>query len=121
MQVGFETEGTAIYDTMQFVKNEVSHFLLDTTPNKSVMVYCSFAAYSEESHKAYELLRMQINTVGVGVAIGQACMLLSAGTKGKRFMLPHATGVLVARPLCGSDSHPPPAFCLCRGPLVQMK
>lgn len=23
-QVGFETEGTAIYDTMQFVKNEVS-------------------------------------------------------------------------------------------------
>ena len=24
MQVGFETEGTAIYDTMRFVKNEVS-------------------------------------------------------------------------------------------------
>ncbi len=34
----------------------------------------------------------QIHTVGVGVAIGQSCMLLSAGTKGKRFMLPHATG-----------------------------
>ena len=34
----------------------------------------------------------QVHTVGVGVAIGQACMLLSAGTKGKRFMLPHATG-----------------------------
>lgn len=24
--------------------------------------------------------------------MGQACMLLSAGHKGKRFMLPHATG-----------------------------
>ena len=24
LQVGFETEGTAIFDTMQFVKNEVS-------------------------------------------------------------------------------------------------
>ena len=35
---------------------------------------------------------VQVHTVGVGVAIGQACMLLSAGTKGKRFMLPHATG-----------------------------
>lgn len=35
---------------------------------------------------------LQINTVGVGVAIGQSCMILSAGTKGKRFMLPHATG-----------------------------
>ena len=33
-----------------------------------------------------------MHTVGVGVAIGQSCMLLSAGTKGKRFMLPHATG-----------------------------
>ncbi|GAB4817093.1 hypothetical protein N2152v2_004139 [Parachlorella kessleri] len=55
--VGFETEGTAIYDTMCFVKNEV-------------------------------------HTVGVGVAIGQSCMLLSAGAKGKRFMLEHATAML---------------------------
>lgn len=55
--VGFETEGTAIYDTMCFIKNEV-------------------------------------HTVGVGVAIGQSCMLLSAGEKGKRFMLEHATAML---------------------------
>lgn len=55
--VGFETEGTAIYDAMSFVKNE-------------------------------------IHTVGVGVAIGQACMLLSAGEKGKRFMLEHATAMM---------------------------
>jgi ATP-dependent Clp protease protease subunit len=55
--VGFETEGTAIFDTMSYVGNE-------------------------------------IHTVGVGVAIGQSCMLLSAGTKGKRFMLPHATAML---------------------------
>eukprot|EP00884_Botryococcus_braunii_P011034 jgi/Botrbrau1/19932/Bobra.0059s0049.1 len=55
--VGFETEGTAIYDTMKYVQNEM-------------------------------------HTVGVGVAIGQACMLLSAGNKGKRFMLPHATAML---------------------------
>ena len=34
----------------------------------------------------------KVHTVGVGVAIGQACMLLAAGHKGKRFMLPHATG-----------------------------
>lgn len=37
---------------------------------------------------------MQIFTVGVGVAYGQSAMLLSAGTKGKRFMLPHATALL---------------------------
>lgn len=36
----------------------------------------------------------EIYTVGTGVAVGQACMLLSAGTKGKRFMMPHATAML---------------------------
>eukprot|EP00891_Asterochloris_glomerata_P004179 jgi/Astpho2/4179/Aster-05146 len=55
--VGFETEGTAIYDTMCYVNNEV-------------------------------------HTVGVGAAMGQACMLLSAGHKGKRFMQPNATAML---------------------------
>ena len=39
-------------------------------------------------------VKNDIATVGVGVAIGQACMLLSAGKKGKRFMLPHATAML---------------------------
>jgi hypothetical protein len=39
-------------------------------------------------------LWLQVHTVGVGVAIGQSCMLLSAGEKGKRFMLEHATAML---------------------------
>ena len=55
--VGFETEATAIYDTMNYI---------------SAPVY----------------------TVGIGVAIGQACMLLSAGNKGNRYMMPHATAML---------------------------
>lgn len=38
------------------------------------------------------LVGLQIQTVAVGAAIGQACLLLSAGTKGKRYMMPHATG-----------------------------
>ena len=44
--------------------------------------------------------REQIHTVGVGVAIGQACMLLAAGHKGKRFMLPHATGACPVHQPC---------------------
>jgi ATP-dependent Clp endopeptidase proteolytic subunit ClpP len=55
--VGFETEATAIYDTMNYIANPVY-------------------------------------TVGIGVAIGQACMLLSAGEKGHRYMMPHATAML---------------------------
>jgi len=39
-------------------------------------------------------IQNDIHTVGVGVAIGHAAMLLSAGARGKRFMLPHATAML---------------------------
>lgn len=35
----------------------------------------------------------QIQTVAVGAAIGQACLLLAAGMKGRRYMMPHSTGV----------------------------
>ena len=55
--VGFETEATAIYDTMNYVGSDIA-------------------------------------TIDVGVAIGQACVILAAGTKGKRAMLPHATAML---------------------------
>lgn len=40
------------------------------------------------------LVKNEIQTVAVGAAIGQACLLLSAGTKGKRYMLPHATAMI---------------------------
>jgi len=36
----------------------------------------------------------EIYTVGTGVAIGQACLILSAGNKGKRFMTQNATAML---------------------------
>eukprot|EP00270_Netrium_digitus_P007943 TRINITY_DN2334_c0_g1_i1.p1 TRINITY_DN2334_c0_g1~~TRINITY_DN2334_c0_g1_i1.p1 ORF type:complete len:359 (-),score=63.32 TRINITY_DN2334_c0_g1_i1:188-1264(-) len=39
-------------------------------------------------------VKNEMQTVGVGAAIGQACLLLAAGEKGRRFMLPHATGMI---------------------------
>lgn len=39
-------------------------------------------------------LKNEIHTVAVGAAIGQACLLLSAGTKGNRFMMPHAKAMI---------------------------
>ncbi|KAL8527969.1 hypothetical protein ACS0TY_005688 [Phlomoides rotata] len=35
-----------------------------------------------------------IHTVAVGAAIGHACLLLSAGSKGQRFMMPHAKAMI---------------------------
>jgi ATP-dependent protease ClpP protease subunit len=43
------------------------------------------------------LLLVQKHTVAVGAAGaagGQACLLLAAGTKGKRHMMPHAKGMM---------------------------
>lgn len=51
--VGFETEATAIVDTMSYIRPE-------------------------------------IQTLAVGQAFGNACLILASGQKGKRFALPHA-------------------------------
>eukprot|EP00898_Chlorokybus_atmophyticus_P004584 jgi/Chlat1/5126/Chrsp33S05122 len=63
--VGFETEGTCIYDAMRQVSNDVY-------------------------------------TVNIGVAAGQAALLLSAGKRGRRYCLPHATTLLQMPSMPGS-------------------
>eukprot|EP00850_Spirogloea_muscicola_P009369 SM000052S17761 [mRNA] locus=s52:574606:576949:- [translate_table: standard] len=50
-----------------------------------------------EGFAIYDTMRQvknSIQTVGVGAAIGQACLLLAAGERGRRFMLPHATAMI---------------------------
>ncbi|KAK7337746.1 hypothetical protein VNO77_18333 [Canavalia gladiata] len=39
-------------------------------------------------------LKNEVHTFCLGAAIGQACLILSAGTPGKRVMMPHATAML---------------------------
>lgn len=75
-----ETEGFAIYDAMMQLKNEVTFYKI------SEQIY----AYS--FNQSFATFYVQIHTVGVGAAIGHACLLLAAGSKGKRFMMPHAKG-----------------------------
>lgn len=58
-------DALAIYDTMQFVSNDVQ-------------------------------------TVGIGIQASAAAFLLSCGTKGKRFMLPHST-VMIHQPSSGTQ------------------
>lgn len=57
-------DAMAIYDTMQYVKND-------------------------------------IQTVGIGVQASAAAFLLSSGTKGKRYLLPHST-VMIHQPSSGT-------------------
>jgi len=62
---GIVTDGMAVYDTMQYIKS-------------------------------------QISTICVGQASSMAALLLAAGTKGKRFALPHAR-ILIHQPMGGAQ------------------
>ncbi|KMZ75983.1 ATP-dependent Clp protease proteolytic subunit [Zostera marina] len=39
-------------------------------------------------------IKNEIETVAVGAAIGHACLILAAGKKGRRFMMPHAKAMI---------------------------
>lgn len=59
-------------------------------------VYDAFAIYDTMKY-----VKCDIKTVGIGVQASAAAFLLSAGTKGKRHMLPHAT-VMIHQPSSGT-------------------
>ncbi len=59
-------------------------------------VYDAFAIYDTMQH-----VQCDIQTVGIGVQASAAAFLLSSGTKGKRFLLPHAT-VMIHQPSAGT-------------------
>ncbi|KAH7574680.1 hypothetical protein JRO89_XS03G0330200 [Xanthoceras sorbifolium] len=58
-------------------------------------------------------LKNEIHTVGIGAAIGHACLLLSAGTKGKRSMMPH-TKAMIQQPRVPSSGLLPASDVLIR-------
>eukprot|EP00271_Cylindrocystis_brebissonii_P013161 TRINITY_DN32775_c0_g1_i1.p1 TRINITY_DN32775_c0_g1~~TRINITY_DN32775_c0_g1_i1.p1 ORF type:complete len:365 (-),score=73.12 TRINITY_DN32775_c0_g1_i1:513-1607(-) len=82
-------------------------FLQYTDPRQPIYVYLNSTGTSRADgetvgmetegfaiYDAMMLVKNEIQTVGVGAAIGQACLLLAAGEKGRRFMLPHATAMI---------------------------
>lgn len=59
-------------------------------------VYDALAIYDTMQHIAPE-----VHTYGIGVQASAAAFLLSSGTKGKRYLLPHAT-VMIHQPSSGT-------------------
>lgn len=59
-------------------------------------VYDGLAIYDTMQH-----LKCDISTIGIGMQASMGAFLLSCGTKGKRFLLPHAT-VMIHQPSAGT-------------------
>lgn len=81
-------------------------FLENESPDKDILfyinspggsVYDAFAIYD-----TMQFVKNDIQTVGIGVQASAAAFLLSAGTKGKRLLLPHAT-VMIHQPSSASQ------------------
>ncbi len=80
-----------------FLDNENNNkdiYLYINSPGGSV--YDALAIYD-----TMQYVKSDVQTVGIGVQASAAAFLLSAGAKGKRFILPHAT-VMIHQPSSGT-------------------
>ena len=93
------TEQTAnlVVAQLLFLDNESTTkdiFLYINSPGGSV--YDALAIYD-----TMQYVKSDIQTVGIGVQASAAAFLLSSGTKGKRYLLPHST-VMIHQPSSGT-------------------
>ena len=80
-------------------------FLENQDPNKDIILYINSPGGSVYDAMAIydtmQFVKSDIQTVGIGVQASAAAFLLSSGTRGKRFLLPHAT-VMIHQPSSGT-------------------
>lgn len=81
-------------------------FLENEDPKKDITVYVNSPGGSIASGMAIidtmNFIRPDVSTVCVGIAASMGAMILSQGTKGKRFALPNAE-VMIHQPLTGIE------------------
>jgi ATP-dependent Clp protease protease subunit len=80
-------------------------FLDNEDPKKDIFLYINSPGGSVYDalaiYDTMQYVKSDIQTVGIGVQASAAAFLLSSGTKGKRFLLPHAT-VMIHQPSSGT-------------------
>ena len=80
-------------------------FLENEDPKKDIKFYINSPGGSVYDalaiYDTMQYVQCDIQTVGIGVQASAAAFLLSSGTKGKRFLLPHAT-VMIHQPSSGT-------------------
>lgn len=80
-------------------------FLDNESPGKDIYLYINSPGGSVYDALAIfdtmQYIKSDVQTVGIGVQASAAAFLLSSGTKGKRFLLPHST-VMIHQPSSGT-------------------
>lgn len=80
-------------------------FLDSVDPKKDIFLYINSPGGSVYDalamYDTMQYVKADVQTVGIGVQASAAAFLLSSGTKGKRFLLPHAT-VMIHQPSSGT-------------------
>lgn len=78
---------------------------LDNESNRDINIYINSPGGSVYDalaiYDTMQYLRSDIQTVGIGIQASAAAFILSSGTKGKRFILPHAS-VMIHQPSSGT-------------------
>lgn len=81
-------------------------FLESEDPDKDIHLYINSPGGSVSAglaiYDTMQYIRPDVSTICVGMAASMASVLLAAGTKGKRFALPHSR-VMIHQPLGGAQ------------------
>jgi ATP-dependent Clp protease protease subunit len=112
----FDIYSRLLRDRVIFLGNDVNEhtanlvvaqmlFLENQDAQKDIILYINSPGGSVYDAMAIydtmQFVKSDIQTVGIGVQASAAAFLLSSGTKGKRFLLPHAT-VMIHQPSSGT-------------------
>lgn len=104
-------------DRIVFVTGEIDDYMADLViaqllflesedPDKDIHMYINSPGGSVSAGMAIydtmQYIKPDVSTICMGMAASMASVLLSAGTKGKRFALPHAR-VMIHQPLGGTE------------------
>lgn len=97
--------GTDIDDTVANIVIAQLLFLESEDPDKDVMLYINspggMVSAGLAIYDTVQYVRCDVSTICMGQATSMAAVLLTAGEKGKRFMLPHAR-VMIHQPKGGA-------------------
>lgn len=116
MERAYDIYSRLLRDRIIFLGNDVNEhtanlvvaqllFLDNDNSNKDIFLYINSPGGSVYDalaiYDTMQYVKSDVQTVGIGVQASAAAFLLSSGTKGKRFLLPHAT-VMIHQPSSGT-------------------